>query len=75
MPKVTVEVTKLQAILQERGLTQKDLYNLIKETNEGKVISMYILNGIVNGSRKNYNITTAIMISKALNLPIDDIVD
>jgi transcriptional regulator with XRE-family HTH domain len=56
-------------------MTQKDLHKLIGESNNGKSISMYILNEIVNGKRKNYNINTAILISNALNLPIDDIVD
>jgi DNA-binding Xre family transcriptional regulator len=56
-------------------MTQKDLYNLIIEANNGKSVSMYILNEIVNGKRKNYNINTAILICNALNVPIDDIVD
>ena len=75
MQKIQIEVTKLYKILLDRSMTQKDLYNLIKQTNGGKSISMYILNGIVNGNRKNYNINTAILISNALNVPIDDIVD
>ena len=56
-------------------MTQKDLHNLIGEANNGKSVSMYILNEIVNGKRKNYNINTAILICNALNVPIDDIVD
>jgi transcriptional regulator with XRE-family HTH domain len=75
MQKIQIEVTKLYSILLKRGMTQKDLYNLIIQANNGKSISMYILNEIVNGKRKNYNINTAILISNALNVPIDDIVD
>jgi DNA-binding Xre family transcriptional regulator len=75
MQKIQVEVTKLYKILLERSMTQKDLHNLISESNNGKSISMYILNEIVNGKRKNYNINTAILICNALNVPIDDIVD
>jgi hypothetical protein len=75
MAKIQVEVTKLYKILSDRSMTQKDLYNLIKEANDGKSLSMYIINEIVNGKRKNYNISTAILISNALNVPIDDIVD
>jgi DNA-binding Xre family transcriptional regulator len=56
-------------------MTQKDLYDLIIETNGGKSVSMYILNEIVNGKRKNYTMNTAILICNALNVPIDDIVD
>jgi DNA-binding Xre family transcriptional regulator len=75
MQKIQVEVTKLYKILLERSMTQKDLHNLIGEANNGKSVSMYILNEIVNGKRKNYNINTAILICNALNVPIDDIVD
>ena len=75
MQKIEVEVTKLYTILENRGLTQKDLYNLIIEANDGKSVPMYIINGIVNGKKKNYNISTAILITNALNVPIDDIVD
>jgi DNA-binding Xre family transcriptional regulator len=75
MQKIQVEVTKLYKILLNRSMTQKDLYNLIIETNNGKSVSMYIINEIINGKRKNYNINTAILICNALNVPIDDIVD
>lgn len=75
MAKLEIEVTKLYSILQERGLTQKNLYDLIIETNDGKKVSAYILNEIINGKRTNYTISTAILISNALNIPIDDIVD
>jgi DNA-binding Xre family transcriptional regulator len=75
MQKIEVEVTKLYKILLDRSMTQKDLYNLIQEANNGKSVSMYIINEIVNGKRKNYNISTAILICKALNVPIDDIVE
>jgi DNA-binding Xre family transcriptional regulator len=75
MQKIQVEVTKLYKILLDRSMTQKDLYNLIMEANNGKSVSMYIINEIVNGKRKNYNMNTAILIFNALNVPIDDIVD
>ena len=71
MQKIQVEVTKLYKILLDRSMTQKDLYNLIIESNNGKSVSMYIL----NEKRKNFNINTAILICNALNVPIDDIVD
>ena len=75
MPKYEIEVTKLKLILNERGLTQLDLFNLIKEVNEGKSVNLYILNEIINGKRKNFTINTAILIANALELPIDDIID
>jgi hypothetical protein len=75
MPKYEIEITKLKSILNERGLTQLDLYDLIKEVNDGKVVQLYILNEIINGKRKNFTINTAILIANALELPIDDIID
>ena len=75
MQKIQIEVTKLYKILLDRSMTQRDLYNLIIETNNGKPLSMYILNQIVNGKRRNYNINTAISICNALNVSIDEIVD
>jgi len=75
MEKINVEVTKLFKILYERGMTQKDLFDLIKETNNGKTVPVYIINEMVNGKKKNYNINTAILISNALNIKIDELVD
>lgn len=58
-----------------RGMTQKDLHNLIKETNNGESVSMYILNEIINGKRTNFNINTLKPIKKALNVSYDDLID
>jgi DNA-binding Xre family transcriptional regulator len=75
MPVIEKKVTKLYQILATRRMSQKDLYNLIISENDGNKVSMYILNEIVNGKRTNYHINTAILISNALDVPIDDIVD
>jgi transcriptional regulator with XRE-family HTH domain len=75
MPIIEKRVTKLYNILAQRGLSQKELYELIIKENGGNKVSMYILNEIINGKRKNYHINTAILISNALDVPIDDIVD
>lgn len=75
MQQQVIEVTKLSLILKERGLSQSDLYELIKEVNDGQAVQKYILNKIINGVQTNYTIRTAILISNALNVPIDDIVD
>lgn len=75
MAKIEIEVTKLYQILVTRGMTQKDLYNLIKETNNGQGISMYILNEIINGKRTNFNINTLKPIKRALNVSYDDLID
>ena len=75
MEKIEIEVTKLYKILIQRGMTQKDLHNLIKETNNGESVSMYILNEIINGKRINFNINTLKPIKKALNVSYDDLID
>lgn len=75
MAKIEIEVTKLYQILISRGMTQKDLHNLIKETNNGESVSMYILNEIINGKRKNFNINTLKPIKRALNVSYDDLID
>jgi DNA-binding Xre family transcriptional regulator len=75
MEKIEIEVTKLYKILIKRGMTQKDLHNLIKETNNGESVSMYILNEIINGKRTNFNINTLKPIKKALNVSYDDLID
>lgn len=75
MPIIEKKVTKLYQILASRGMSQKDLYELIIKENDGNKVSMYILNEIVNGKRTNYFINTAILIANALDVPIDDIVD
>lgn len=75
MEKIEIRVTKLFNILLERGLTQKDFYDLIKQTNNGKSPSLYVLNEIINGKRTNYNINTLRPIKKALNVSYDQLID
>lgn len=75
MEKIEIEVTKLYKVLIQRGMTQKDLFNLILETNNGESVSMYIINEIINGKRINYTINTIKPIKKALNVSYDDLID
>jgi transcriptional regulator with XRE-family HTH domain len=75
MEKIEIEVTKLYKILISRGMTQRDLEQLIKMTNNGKSVAMYILNEIINGKRTNYNLETLRQIKNALNVSYDDIID
>jgi len=75
MEEITIHVTKLYKILAERGLTQKDLQDLIKKTNEGVSVNAYIINQIVNGKRINYNLNTLRQIKNALNVSYDDLID
>lgn len=73
MAKIEIEVTKIQKILMERGLTQTDLYELIKE--QGNEIGKDRINKIVNGKMTNYHTNTAKILAKALNVKLDDIVE
>ena len=75
MEEITVKVTKLYKLLIQRGMTQKDLHNLIKDTNNGESVSMYILNEIINGKRTNFNINTLKPIKRALNVSYDELID
>jgi len=75
METIEIQVTKLYKILSFRAMTQKDLHSLISETNNGETISMYILNEIINGKRKNYNIKTLKLIKNALQVSFDDLID
>lgn len=75
MEKIEIEVTKLYKIIAKRGMTQRDLEETIKATNDGKSVSMYILNEIINGKRTNYNLQTLKQIKRALNVSYDDLID
>lgn len=75
MEEITIQVTKLYKILSERGMTQKDLQDLIRRTNEGVAVNAYIINQIVNGKRTNYNLNTLRQIKKALNVSYDELID
>ena len=73
MAKIEIEVTKIQKILIERGLTQTDLYELIKDG--GNEIGKDRINRIVNGKLTNFHTNTAKILSNALGVKIDDVVE
>lgn len=73
MAKIEIEVTKINKILIERGLSQTDLYELILEN--GSEIGKDRINRIVNGKLLNYHTNTAKALAKALNVKIDDIIE
>jgi hypothetical protein len=73
MAKIEIEVTKIQKILIERGLTQTDLYQLIKEG--GNEIGKDRINRIVNGKLINFHTNTAKILANALGVKIDDVVE
>jgi len=73
MAKIEIEVTKLQKILMERGMTQTDLYELIIEN--GGMIGKDRINKIVNGKMTNYHTNTAKTLANALGVKVDDILE
>ena len=73
MAKIEIEVTKIQKILIERGLTQTDLYELIKDG--GNEIGKDRINRIVNGKLTNFHTNTAKILANALGAKIDDVVE
>ena len=66
--------TKLETILQERGLSQGDLMRLIRDKS-GFKIGRDRISKICTGRLKNYTLETAVMISEALEVPVDQIVE
>jgi len=66
--------TKLELILQERGLSQGDLMRLIRDKS-GFKIGRDRISKICTGRLKNYTLETAVMISEALQVPVDEIVE
>ncbi len=67
-------MTKIEAILLERRMSQGDLVRLIQRKSGFKIgrdrISM-----ICTGRLKNYTMETAVMIAEALEVPLDAIVE
>jgi transcriptional regulator with XRE-family HTH domain len=66
--------TKLELLLQQRGMSQGDLMRLIREKS-GFKIGRDRISKICTGRLKNYTLETAVMISEALEIPVDEIVE
>lgn len=73
MKTIEKQVTNIEAILTERGLTQTDLYNLIKDG--GNEIGKDRISRIVSGKLTNYHTSTAKILANALGVKIDDIIE
>ena len=67
-------MTKISKILKERKIRQKDFINIIEEKT-GVRFSRDRISRICTGKIKNYTIDTAVILSSALDVSIDDIVD
>ena len=66
--------TKIERILRERNMSQGDLVRLIK-AKSGFKIGRDRISKICTGSLTNYTLETARMISEALEVPMDEIVE
>jgi len=67
-------MTKLHRILIQRGLTQKELKELVLKKT-GVEIQTYRISKIVTGQLTNYFTDTAKAIAQALDLKVDDILE
>lgn len=65
--------TKLSKILTDRGLTQKDLYDLIVDS--GHKIGRDTISRIINGKHTNYRVDTLKILCVVLCVTPNDIVD
>ena len=66
--------TKIERILRDRGWSQGDLVRSIK-VKSGFKIGRDRISKICTGRLTNYTVETARLISEALDVSIDDIVD
>jgi len=67
-------MTKLATILNDRGMTQRDLQRAIIEKH-GIKLGDDRISKMVTGVLKNYHTNTAKLIATTLEVKIDDIID
>jgi len=67
-------VTKLARLLMLRGMTQQELFDLVKNKT-GKEIQLYRISTMVNGKLRDYKVSTARLMAKALDVPTDSIIE
>jgi DNA-binding Xre family transcriptional regulator len=67
-------MTKLHKILIQRGMTQRELRQLVLDKT-GVEIQIYRISKIVTGQITNYFTDTAKAIANALEVSIDDIIE
>jgi DNA-binding Xre family transcriptional regulator len=66
--------TKIEQILQQRGLSQGDLMRLIRNKS-GFKIGRDRISKICTGRLTNYTVETAVMIAEALEVPVGEILE
>ena len=67
-------MTKIHKILIQRGMTQRELRQLVLDKT-GVEIQIYRISKIVTGQITNYFTDTAKAIANALEVSIDDIIE
>jgi DNA-binding Xre family transcriptional regulator len=67
--------TKLQMILRQRDLTQKDLKKMIDERFPDAPISLDALNRYITGNRPNVQLSTIRRICDVLDVTPNEIID
>jgi DNA-binding Xre family transcriptional regulator len=66
--------TKLKKILNQRGMSQNDLYEKIK-LNCKSFLGKDVISKIVNGKKQNYELFTLLKICVALNITPNEIIE
>ncbi len=67
--------TKLNKVLEDRGITRSELYLMIAEKYPYDIISRDALSRIISGRRKNYSLHTLFRICTTLEVTPNDICD
>lgn len=66
-PKEKLHSNLIRLILEEKGMSQQELADLVFKGNKG------YLSRIINGQRRCISLPIAIKIAKALNKPVEDV--
>lgn len=67
--------TKLEKILEKKGLSQRDFIDKINKKCPDQPISIDHLSRIVSGRKKSYNITTLYRFCRVLKMKPNQILD
>jgi transcriptional regulator with XRE-family HTH domain len=67
-------MTKIEKILKDKDLSQSGLIRLIKE-KAGFQIGRDRISKICRGITINYSVETAVLLSEALDVKVDDIIE
>jgi DNA-binding Xre family transcriptional regulator len=74
-PTTSHRITKIHLILEKRGLTRKDLFNLIAKKYPDEPISPDAVSRIVSGKRKYYSTPTLFRICGALGVTPNQVLE